>query len=228
MAQFEDSEFGTVTVRKSGLAKNIRISIAPNATVRVSMPSYAPLFAAKRTVASSRSAIRKMLQAQNSTIYIEGSQVGKSHHIVVITGSQFSVSRKKLRIEVTLPPSVEITGSHVQQAIREAVISALKIEAKSYLTKRLEYLAKQNNCRFSSIRFSHASSRWGSCSSEGVISLNIALMNLDFELIDYVLLHELTHTVHMNHSAEFWKLLESFDSSAKLHRSTLKSHTPHI
>lgn len=228
MAQFDDHEFGTVTVRKSGLAKNIRISIAPNATIRVSMPTYAPLFAAKRTIASSRPAIRAMLRQQSGAVYENGTQVGKSHHIVVQPGNQLVVARKQLRILVTLPDSMTITEPVVQQSIRETVIAALRIEAKSYLSKRLDYLAVQHGFEFTSLRFSHASSRWGSCSSERVISLNIALMNLDFELIDYVLLHELTHTKHMNHSADFWNLLESLDPAAKAHRTKLKSHSPHI
>lgn len=228
MAQFEDPEFGTVTVRKSGLSKQIRISIAPNATVRVSMPKYAPIFAAKRSVASSRAAIRSMLRQQHTTVYTDGMQVGKSHHIVVQQGNQLKCIRKKLRIIVTLPSSQLITDSAVQQSIRESVISALRIEAKSYLGKRLEYLARQHGFQFSSIRYSHASSRWGSCSAQGVISLNIALMNLDFELIDYVLLHELTHTKHMDHSVKFWQLLESLDPKAKQHRVALKEYSPHI
>jgi predicted metal-dependent hydrolase len=228
MAQFNDHEFGTVTVRKSGLAKNIRISIAPNATIRVSMPAYAPIFAAKRTIASSRAAIRAMLLAQHTTSYVNGTQVGKSHHVVVQQASQLSVTRKKLRIVVNLPPSMNIVSSAVQQEIRGAVISALRVEAKSYLTRRLEYLAERHGLQFASIRFSHASSRWGSCSSQGVISLNIALMNLDFELIDYVLLHELTHTKYMNHSAEFWRFLGTLDPAAKQHRTVLKGHSPHI
>jgi len=89
-------------------------------------------------------------------------------------------------------------------------------------------LADEFGFSYERVRFSHASSRWGSCSSGGTVSLNITLMRLPDRLIDYVLIHELAHTKHMNHSAEFWAEVEKHDPGYKRHRKALKMFSPFV
>lgn len=139
-----------------------------------------------------------------------------------------SAKRHGQQIIASLSPDDQLRDPHVVRIIRDAVIDALRLEAKSYLPKRLAFLASSGGFTYQKVRFSHASGRWGSCSSNGTISLNIALMKLPFELIDYVLIHELSHTVEMNHSSEFWSLVENADPQYKVHRRELKKQTPSI
>jgi predicted metal-dependent hydrolase len=82
-------------------------------------------------------------------------------------------------------------------------------EAKQILPQKLEYFAKKYGFSYSKLRFSSARTRWGSCSSKGVISLNIKLIILPEHLCDYVILHELCHTKEMNHGVKFWQVLDS-------------------
>lgn len=224
MPSFEDTEFGVVTVRRSPRSRAVKLSVTADGTLRVSMPPYAPLFLAKRLIDSSRVSLRKLKQSQPDRItFHDGDQVGKSHSILVHTAPKLSVRVSKQLIYVALPIEMDIDGSQAQNAIRDVVIKILRKEAKSYLPRRLAFLARQHDVRYERVRFSYASTRWGSCSSNGTISLNISLMMLPFELIDYVILHELAHTVHMNHSTDFWDLVGIFDPNYQIHRKALKS-----
>ncbi len=230
MSTIQDEEFGTITVRRSAKASHVRIRVAPNGTLRASLPLYAPLFVVKRLIKTSRAELQKMIQEhQGETQYESGMQLGKSHSLVVRYGkSSISATRHGQQIVLTLPDDKEPNDHDVIKILRPVIIQALRLEAKSYLPKRLAYLARTYGVSYDSVRFSHASGRWGSCSSNGTISLNIALMKLPFELIDYVLIHELSHTIQMNHSDEFWQLVSVGDPAYKIHRRDLKKQTPSI
>ena len=231
MPTITDEEFGTITLRRSARASHVRIRVAPNGRLRASLPLYAPTFLVKRLIHTSREQLRALLaEHHDTTIFTDGMQIGKSHTLIIRKShsAKLTVSRHGQQIIATVPEVATLSDSAVQRAIRDEVINALRIEAKSYLTKRLSYLAMKYGYSYQKVRFSHSSGRWGSCSSSGTISLNIALMKLPFELIDYVLIHELSHTVHMNHSPEFWATVERGDPLYRDHRHDLKNETPSI
>lgn len=231
MPTITDEEFGTVTIRRSAKASHIRIRVAPDGKLRASLPLYAPLFLVKRLIKNSRSQLRALLgEHHGDTTYQNSMTIGKSHTLLIRVkpDAKPSATHHGQQIIATIPYEENIQESSTIRIIRDAVIDALRLEAKSHLPKRLAYLARQYGFSYSKVRFSHAGSRWGSCSSNGTISLNIALMKLPFELIDYVLIHELSHTVEMNHSDAFWKLVASADPHFKLHRRQLKQESPSI
>lgn len=226
-----DEEFGNITIRRSAKASHVRISVAPDGRLRASLPLYAPIFMVKRLIKNSRLQLRSLLQQHHGAETFEaGMQIGKSHTLQVRSSSAKTATAKRhgQQIIVNLPMGQSLDDSKVARVVRDAVVVALRIEAKSYLPKRLAFLAEKYGFTYEKVRFSHASGRWGSCSSSGTISLNIALMKLPFELIDYVLLHELSHTVQMNHSDAFWRLVEAADPAYKQHRRELKKETPSI
>lgn len=229
MPIIQDKEFGKITVRRSAKATQVRLRVAPDGTLRASMPMYAPMFLLKRLLKASRSELQQLLEQSHPQIeFKDGLQIGKSHTIIVRPAMKLSAKVKGQHIIVELPSSMTMSDTEVMREVRDAVIAALRIEAKSYLPKRLAYLASQLGFSYERVRFSHSSGRWGSCSSTGTISLNIALMKLPFELIDYVLIHELAHTVQMNHSPQFWQLVSEGDPEYSKHRKLLKNEAPSI
>lgn len=114
------------------------------------------------------------------------------------------------------------------QRARDTKKKLLTKKAKNYLPYRLEYFAQKYGYSYAKIRLSHANTRWGSCSSNRTISLNIGLMQVPEPLRDYVILHELAHLNYMDHSPAFWAEVAEHDPRYKTHRSKLKAFSPGV
>ena len=114
------------------------------------------------------------------------------------------------------------------QRARDYQKKLLMKEAKAYLPYRLEYYAKLYNYSYEKCRLTHANTRWGSCSSNRTISLNIGLMKVPEVLRDYVILHELAHLNHMDHSKAFWAEVGTHDKNYKAHEKRLKLFSPGV
>lgn len=101
-------------------------------------------------------------------------------------------------------------------------IAALKESAKYYFPQKVEEYAKLMGVTYGkiTIRFQH--SLWGSCSSKGNLNFNCLLMRLAPELRDYVIVHELAHRKHMDHSAAFWNTVEKILPDYGARRQSLR------
>ena len=97
--------------------------------------------------------------------------------------------------------------------------------ARNYLAKRLKELSKYTNIPYEKMRLSSAHTRWGSCSSNGTISLNWKLIMAPAGIIDYVIIHELCHVRHMNHSRLFWQLVTHYLPDCKERQKWLRQNS---
>jgi predicted metal-dependent hydrolase len=109
----------------------------------------------------------------------------------------------------------------------------LRTQASEFCTPILRNMAEKMDVEVPLLRFKETHTRWGSCSHAGAITLNWRLIHTPAEVIRYVVIHELAHRVHLNHSDRFWQLVEKHDPDFRVHRGWLKrhghlSHTPEI
>ncbi len=232
MPEFTDAEFGEIVVHKRRGSHSVRIKMGMDGRLVATAPLYTPLVFIKQVVNSSRAELRKITQqAGQAAPYTDGQPIGQNHTLAVVATSMVAAPTTKIqhqKLLVYLPPGHNLGDNTVQQLVRNTVISILRKEAKAYLPGRLQQLATEHGFSYAKVRFSHAGSRWGSCSSTGTISLNIGLMKLPNELIDYVLIHELCHTRQMNHSTEFWAQVQRYDPHYKLHKRQISRQTPSV
>jgi hypothetical protein len=180
----------------------------------------------------SRDELRKIVTVERdkSVVFTDGMQIGKSHKLVI---AQDNVEEPRQRVsgqslQVTIPASTHAADAAMQQYIRTSVRTVLRREAKAYLPRRVKFLAESHGFTYKGVRFNNAKTRWGSCSSSGALNLNIALMQLPHELIDYVIIHELCHTRFLNHSPEFWQLVANSYPNYVQARRELRSRHPYI
>ena len=113
-----------------------------------------------------------------------------------------------------------------QTKCRKILLSWLREQAQIYLVLWLNEMSRKTQLKFNEVCIRSQQTRFGSCSYKKNISLNDRLLFLPKELVSYVILHELCHTKHLNHSASFWELLATWDPDYREHRrALLKSHS---
>jgi len=98
----------------------------------------------------------------------------------------------------------------------------LRLKAKEIIPPKVEYYSKIMGVNPKSVRITSAQKRFGSCSSRNTLCFSFLLMQYPDEAVDYVVVHELAHLVHMNHSKEFWSVVEKYMPDYKERRKMLR------
>ncbi len=117
--------------------------------------------------------------------------------------------------------------SLMEQAEREFEGKSKEIDlpsAKRQLKGNVEKLARQHGFEYNRVSFRNQRTRWGSCSTNNDISLNIKLVLVPEDLVDYVILHELVHTQVKSHGPEFWEEMGKYVKQPKQKASALKKY----
>ena len=159
-----------------------------------------------------------------------------------ISGESFPYLGRQYRLEVLQTvkepdDSCHFTNGHIQvkigahlkskeakEAVREAVITWYKDRVKSKIIERLPHLTRQLGRWPASIQIKDQKCRWGSCSRKGAIHLNWKIIMAPVSVMDYLIVHELCHLIHQNHSAAYWKEVEALIPDYRKMRDWLRIH----
>jgi predicted metal-dependent hydrolase len=140
--------------------------------------------------------------------------------------SYINGSHKRLRLVVRPHSELVLFGDiENKTACKKLLIEWIKEQAAQLLINRLQSLSMKTGLSYNRIVIRGQKSRWGSCTSSKNISLNYKLIFLPENLFDHIIIHELCHTVHMNHSARFWRLVAKFDAKWKEHCREIRTTT---
>jgi predicted metal-dependent hydrolase len=127
-------------------------------------------------------------------------------------------------------PGISFSGGNFHLAhsslpkARQIFIRWYKTQARMVISDRVAFLAKKNIFTYQKMRISSARTRWGSCSTNGTLSFTWRLVMAPAEVIDYVVVHELSHTQIRNHSPKFWHRVAEIMPEYKRYVSWLKKN----
>jgi predicted metal-dependent hydrolase len=234
----EIDRIGTVKYRKSTRAKYIRITIQKNKGVVVSIPVRCSFDDAERFVLSRLDWIEQSLHRLNAantvkqTIYKADeifSTKFRTMRLIPDDRKNMHLTISDKYFDIFYPRDAEIENESVQAIIRKFIEHVWQLEAHEYLPSRLTHLAKVCGLKYRNLTIKNTRSYWGRCDGHNDIILNVHLMHLPDHLIDFVIIHELCHTVHKNHQREFWQLMDVYTSGkAKLLTQEMKNHSTRI
>ena len=202
--------------RVSARARRISIRVYPDARVEVVVPSRARPREIEHFVASQREWIdAKRAQALRNQpapepfppAFVEFLATGERWRVHVAGGTG---RIRVLERGTAMDPFrvLEIRGAMTDRGARLALRNWLKRAAMQRLGPRVDAWAASSGVRHSKVEIRRQRSRWGSCSVRGTISLNLCLLFQRPEIVDYLVIHELMHVKHMNHSPRFWAAVE--------------------
>lgn len=225
--QFTLDNGTAVAIYKRRSSRNLRLSISHDGLVRVSIPVWAPYRAGLEFARSRMDWI--ITQQPVREALKDGQAVGKAHHLHFLSSPNLTKPISRITgntIQVQHPSGLSIEHTEVQAKARQASLRALRKQAEELLPQRLKALANKHGFKYQKVTIKKMKSRWGSCDQHANLTLNLYLMQLPWELIDYVLIHELVHTKLLKHGPEFWKAVELIEPKTKQLRLQIRKHRP--
>ncbi len=218
-------ELGRVRIIRRSGQRRLSVGVRGNGEIVATIPKWAP---ARSVLALCLEHVDSLQAAQREILPLihDGEQIGRRRVLRFTPGRQ----RVLINDHQILVPMTENQVYHPdsQAAASKALRKALRQEVKSRIVPRVEQLSSQVGRQPTKIIIKDMSSRWGSCSNKGILNLSIYTAQLDDQLLDYVLIHELSHLLHLNHSPEFWAVVAQHYPNYKAARRQLRTLRPAV
>jgi predicted metal-dependent hydrolase len=152
--------------------------------------------------------------------YLDGEifcYLGQPYQLYLVHGAKTDVQRLTDRLVVT-------TAHTTPDQIKATLIHWYQQQAMAELSNRVALYQGQISVSPSKILIKSYKTRWGTCHADGRISFNWRIILAPSTIVDSVVIHELCHLIHLNHSAQFWQLVQQHDPDHQLARRWLKQH----
>jgi predicted metal-dependent hydrolase len=210
------------SVRVSTRVKHARLQIKPFGGLEVVIPSRFPKKAVPELVNRHAQWIKAKLQKQQSakpTLPDDIRLAFDESHWPIAYKPQLATDSANQIVVISGSDADSYADNYAHQIWQ--LRNWVRQKAWRLLPPLLEQLSQQTGLSYKKISIRTQKTRWGSCSSSGTISVNDQLLFLPRDTAAYLMIHELCHTQHMNHSPKFWRLVETHCADFRDHESLL-------
>lgn len=176
---------------------------------------------------------QRLLLASQGSLFQQGAEIWIRGQLKRLNICYQSTSKTGIRIQefehelqLTFPEAQRGDYQQLQVAkqVKKQLESWLKQQAQLYIPQKLQHYSQLTDLAYQSFKIRRYKSRWGSCNNRGELSFNSLLMMAPDWVIDYVIVHELCHLQHLNHSPAFWQLVAKFYPQYAMAKQWLKSN----
>lgn len=236
MLDWPEAAIPYVLHRSARRQRTLSVTIRPEGHLVVHVPLRTTASAIQKFLEQRRAWILRHFLAAQSRVarmlpcrFHEGDQIPYlgfscqlrvTHNDALPSGCR--IQRREILVNIPDPPALpQLLANEVRFEIRRWY----KRRAMKKFQQRLDYYAGQMGLTYRHLRLSNAAQRWGSCSADRVIRLNWCLLAYPLPLLDYVVVHELCHIPHPNHSRRFWRAVAQIVPDWAARRRTLNTAT---
>lgn len=203
--------------------RSISIQITPDGQVVVKAPYLMPRFIINRFVAEKSDWINKHLEKMKKITI-------KRHTGEIRDGDEFMYLGNNYKLKIGNYSEIKVAGAlcfpqFLAFRIKKELTSWYMERAKTIITERVNYFSEELNVDYKYITYSDTVSKWGSCSHDNRLQFNWRLIMAPVLVLDYVVVHELTHIKEKNHGRNFWKEVEKYKPAYKQYIRWLKEHS---
>ena len=214
----------SVVVKVVPRSRSVSVRVLPNGSIVVTAPRFTPRFVINQFISKHENWIREKqgivvkklnaLVAERERLFFRGREYD----------FRLNISSEKESVKVT-DANLTVTSVREDHAeVRRILEKWYRLQATKHFKERVPLLADLVDSNVKTVSIRSQRTRWGSCSSRNTISLNWRLIMAPDWVSDYVVYHELAHLTHMNHSKQFWLLVERYVPNHKDAQKWLKDH----
>ncbi len=216
------------TLKRHARARHVKLRASPQQGLEIVVPTRFSVKHVPEILENNKAwIIKKLIEIQANSTLIQNEILPETIALAAFNQCWkiYYVKAKNKRLRMVVRPGEELVllgdTDNYQDCIK-LLMEWVKTMAQKHLVALLDEVSQKINLPYRAVTIRGQRSRWGSCTSEKNISLNYKLIFLPKNLAQHILIHELCHTVFLNHSVKFWRLVASFDPEWKEHEREIK------